>query len=72
VWEKIEHIHRNPVERGLVETPEKWQSSSAADLLILKATAPKRGDRFSSAAQLLAALAELKHARRIVVTRRPW
>jgi REP-associated tyrosine transposase len=27
-WEKLEYIHRNPVEAGLVSRPEDWQSSS--------------------------------------------
>ena len=26
--EKLRYIHRNPVERGLVESPERWQWSS--------------------------------------------
>jgi putative transposase len=26
--EKLRYIHRNPVERGLVDTPEQWQWSS--------------------------------------------
>jgi putative transposase len=27
-WEKLRYIHRNPVERGLVENPEDWPWSS--------------------------------------------
>jgi len=27
-WEKLEYIHRNPVEAGLVRNPEEWQWSS--------------------------------------------
>ena len=27
-WQKLEYIHRNPVEAGLVKNPEDWQWSS--------------------------------------------
>ena len=27
-WQKLEYIHRNPVESGLVSTPEEWNWSS--------------------------------------------
>jgi len=27
-WEKLEYIHRNPVEAGLVKNPEEWKWSS--------------------------------------------
>src|ERR1700732_850610 len=27
-WEKLEYIHRNPVEAGLVKCPEEWKWSS--------------------------------------------
>jgi putative transposase len=27
-WQKLEYIHRNPVEAGLVEKPEEWKWSS--------------------------------------------
>jgi len=30
VWDKLEYIHRNPVEATLAETPEAWLWSSAA------------------------------------------
>jgi len=28
IWETIDYIHRNPVERGLCERPEDWEWSS--------------------------------------------
>jgi hypothetical protein len=31
LWEKIGYVHRNPVERGLVEVAEDWVWSSAGD-----------------------------------------
>ncbi|PYV85509.1 MAG: hypothetical protein DMG93_01305 [Acidobacteria bacterium] len=27
-WKKVKYIHRNPVKRGLVETPDQWRWSS--------------------------------------------
>ena len=31
--QKVEYIHRNPVERGYVDRPEHWRYSSARDYL---------------------------------------
>lgn len=36
VHEKIAYIHNNPVRRGLVERPEDWSYSSAADWILQK------------------------------------
>ena len=31
IWDKIDYIHKNPVRRGLVESPELWMCSSYRD-----------------------------------------
>jgi putative transposase len=31
LWEKIEYIHNNPAERGLVKRPQDWEWSSARE-----------------------------------------
>ncbi|HEX2972021.1 MAG TPA: hypothetical protein VHP11_06790 [Tepidisphaeraceae bacterium] len=31
IWEKINYVHGNPVERGLADSPGDWLWSSAAD-----------------------------------------
>ena len=33
IWDKIDYIHGNPVQRGLCQRPEDWIWSSAADYL---------------------------------------
>ena len=39
LWEKIGYVHRNPVERGLVEVAEDWVWSSAGDYAGVRAGA---------------------------------
>ncbi len=44
VWEKIDYMHGNPVERGLVERPEDWLWSSYGDYAGIR-TGPLPVDR---------------------------
>jgi putative transposase len=43
IWEKIDYMHNNPVERGLSTRPEEWTWSSAADYAGIR-TGPLRVD----------------------------
>jgi REP element-mobilizing transposase RayT len=44
MWQKLEYIHNNPVERGYVSCPEHWRYSSAANYLGQAGLYPVRTD----------------------------
>jgi putative transposase len=44
MWQKLEYIHNNPVERGYVDDPIHWRYSSARNYAGLSALLPIRTD----------------------------
>jgi REP element-mobilizing transposase RayT len=44
MWQKLEYMHNNPVERGYVDDPTHWRYSSARNYVGLPALLPIRTD----------------------------
>ena len=67
--EKLRHMHRNPVKRGLVEAPDLWRWSSfrsyayreAGPVKVLDWSVLKKQDRAASQIPLLAKTREVGH-----------